>query len=127
VFLTIAGPGSTLDPAPTKGEAMKFVIEYRFRNDGLTYDQNLANTGALLTAFSKWKPEEGLKVHAFLGKVGGSGGYIFVEADDVKVVQAFVSKFVFWNEVTVVPVLDVGDSVANAHAALAWATQATKA
>jgi Protein of unknown function (DUF3303) len=127
VFLTAAGPGSTLDPVPTKGEAMKFVIEYRFRNDGLTHDLSIANSAALLTAFSKWKPEDGLKVHAFLGTVAASGGYVFVEADDAKVVQAFVSKFVFWNEVTVVPVLDVGESVANAHAAITWAAQATKA
>ncbi len=105
---------------------MKFMIEYQIRNSGLTAEQNIANDQALLTAFGKWKPEEGLKVHAFLGNVSGSGGYVFVEADDPKIVQSFVSKFAFWNDITVVPVTEIGDSVAIAHASLAWVRAATK-
>jgi hypothetical protein len=105
---------------------MKFVVEYQVRNAGLTYEQSIANSAALLTAFSKWKPEEGLKVHAFLAKVAGSGGYVSVEADDAKVVQSFVAKFTFWNDVTVVPVVDIADGVGNAQAAIAWASTAAK-
>jgi hypothetical protein len=105
---------------------MKFMIEYQIRNSGLTAEQNFANDQTLLTAFGKWKPEEGLKVHAFLGTVAGSGGYVLVEADDAKVIQSFVSKFTFWNDVTVVPVTEIGDSVAIAHASLAWAQAAAK-
>ena len=63
-----------------------------------------------ITAFGKWKPEEGLTVHAFVANLN-NGGYVFVEADDPKVVSSFVSKFFYWNDVNVVPVIDVADSV----------------
>jgi uncharacterized protein DUF3303 len=105
---------------------MKFMVEYHIRSAGLTYDQNIANQQALLTAFSKWKPEDGLKVHAFLGKVSASAGYVLIESNDEKVVQSFVSKFQYWNDITVVPVTDIGDSVAIGHASLAWASTASK-
>ncbi len=105
---------------------MKFMIEYHVRTAGLTYDQNIANQQALLTAFGKWKPEDGLKVNAFLGTVAGGSGYVLIESNDEKAVQSFVSKFQFWNDITVVPVTDIGDSVAIAHASLSWASTASK-
>ena len=48
--------------------------------------QNLTGTEALITAFGKWKPEEGLSVQAFVSNVSGTGGYVLVEANDPKVV-----------------------------------------
>ena len=59
---------------------MKYMIEYTIRNTGLTYEQNFAGAEALLTAFSKWKPEDGLSIHAFVSNVSGTGGYVLVEA-----------------------------------------------
>lgn len=105
---------------------MKFMIEYSIRSAGLNAEQSLANIQALLTAFSKWKPEEGLKVHAFLGKVAGLGGYALVEADDANVVQSFLAKFNAWNDMQVIPVTDVSDSVKVSHAALQWTQNAMK-
>jgi hypothetical protein len=101
------------------------MIEYTVRNAGLTHDQNFANSEALLTAFGKWKPEEGLTVHAFVSNLA-NGGYVLVEASDPKVVGSLTSKFNFWNDVKVVPVVDVGESVQVAHASLAWARSASK-
>ncbi len=72
---------------------MKYMIAYTLRSTGLTYDQNLTGVETLLTAFSKWKPEEGLSIQAFVEKVSGDGGYVLVEANDPKVVSSFVSKF----------------------------------
>ena len=85
---------------------MKYVIEYEIRTAGLTYEQNLANQDALLKAFGKWKPEKGLTVNAFVANMN-NGGYVFVEADDPTVVSSFVSKYFYWNDVNVVPVIDV--------------------
>jgi hypothetical protein len=51
------------------------MLEYKVRNAGLTFEQNFANTQGLLTAFSKWSPEEGLNVLAFVSKVSGAAGY----------------------------------------------------
>ena len=92
---------------------MKYMIAYTIRNTGLTYDQNLAGGEALQTAFSKWKPEEGLSIQAFVSNISGTGGYVLVEANDPKVVFSFVSKFNSWNDTEVVPVIDVADAVSD--------------
>jgi len=105
---------------------MKYLIEYKIRNAGLTYEQNIANGQALLTAFGKWKPDDGLNVQAFLSKIAGAGGYVLVEADDAKLVQSFVAKFNFWNDIEVIPVNDISEAVPAAHAALNWAGEAAK-
>ncbi len=104
---------------------MKYMIEYKVRNQGLTHDQNITNAEALLNAFSKWKPEDGLNIHAFLAKPN-NGGYVLVEADDPKVVASFVGKFLFWNDAEVIPVIDINDAVSIAQAAIAWARSSSK-
>jgi|HubBroStandDraft_2_1064218.scaffolds.fasta_scaffold1683048_2 hypothetical protein len=38
---------------------VKYMIEYKIRAGGVTLDQGFANLEALITAFSKWKPEDG--------------------------------------------------------------------
>jgi hypothetical protein len=104
---------------------LKYVVEYEIRTAGLTHDQNMANQDALLKAFGSWKPEDGLTVHAFVSNLN-NGGYVFVEANDPDVVSSFVSKFFYWNDIKVVPVIDVADSVALGTASLAWARKASK-
>ena len=105
---------------------MKYMIEYKIRTGGLTHDQSFGSSEALITAFSKWKPEDGLTVHAFVSNLAGNGGYVLVEASDPKVIVTFVSKYNFWNDVNVVPVVDVGESVPIVAASLAWARSTSK-
>lgn len=105
---------------------MKYMIEYTIRSTGLTQDEGFAGSEALLTAFGKWKPEDGLTVHAFVSNLAGNGGYVLAEASDPKVIVTFVSKYNFWNDVNVVPVADVGEVVPIAAASLAWARSASK-
>ena len=105
---------------------MKYMIEYTIRNTGLTHEQNFAGVEALLTAFSKWNPEDGLSIHAFVSNLSGTGGYVLVEASDPKVVSSFVSKFNYWNDVDVVPVIDIGEAVPIAQSSLAWARSSSK-
>jgi Protein of unknown function (DUF3303) len=102
------------------------MIEYKIRTAGVTYDQNFAGSDALLSAFGKWKPEDGLTVHAFVSNLAGESGYVLVEATDPKVIVSFVSKYNFWNDIRVVPVLDIGEAVPIAAASLAWARSASK-
>jgi hypothetical protein len=52
-----------------------------------------------------------LTVHAFVSNLAGNGGYVLAEASDPKVIVTFVSKYNFWNDVNVVPVVDVGEVV----------------
>jgi hypothetical protein len=106
---------------------MKFMIEYKILREGLTYEQRMANAHGLLNAFAKWQPEDGLKVLAFVARLTGTGGFVLTEAPDIKIVQSFVSKFVYWMDVEVSPVLDVGESVGIAQQGLVWAEAAAKA
>jgi hypothetical protein len=103
------------------------MIEYTVRATGLTYEENLEGVQALLTAFSKWKPEEGLNVLAFVSKAAGRAGYVLVEANDPKVVMGFVTKYEAWNDATVVPVVDIADAVPIFQASSEWAQSAAKA
>lgn len=105
---------------------MKYMIEYTVRSTGLTYDQNFAGLEALLTAFSKWKPEEGLKIDAFVSKISADAGYVLVDTADPKIIHSFVSKYNYWNDVQVVPVIDIGEAVTIAHGSLAWARSSSK-
>jgi hypothetical protein len=105
---------------------VKYMIEYTFRTTGLTHDQSFVGVEALLTAFGKWKPEEGLSIQAFVSKVSGTGGYVLVEAGDPKVVSSFVSKFNYWHDIDVVPVIDIGEAVSIGQSSLAWARSSSK-
>ena len=67
-----------------------------------------------------------MTVHAFVSNLAGNGGYVLAEASDHKVIVTFVSKYNFWNDVNVVPVVDVGEVVPIAAASLAWARSASK-
>ena len=102
---------------------MKYMIEYSVRTAGLSHDQNLDNQEALTKAFGTWAPEEGLTIHAFVANLN-NGGYIFAEADDPGVVLSFVSKYFAWNDVEVVPVVDIAEFVGVTATSLAWARTA---
>lgn len=102
------------------------MIEYTVRTAGLSHDQNFAGSQALLNAFGKWKPEDGLTVNAFVSNLAGNGGYVLVEASDPKTIVAFVSKYTFWNDANVVPVVDIGEAVPINSTSLAWAQSASK-
>jgi Protein of unknown function (DUF3303) len=109
-----------------KEERVKYMIEYTIRSAGLTYDQNLTGAEAILTAFGKWKPEEGLSIQAFVENLSGNAGYVLVEANDPEVVYSFVSKFSFWNDIDVVPVIDIGEAVPLTQSSVEWARSSSK-
>jgi hypothetical protein len=49
-----------------------------------------------------------------------------VEANDPKVVYSFVSKFGFWNDIDVVPVIDIGEAVTLTQSSVEWARSSSK-
>jgi Domain of unknown function (DUF3303) len=112
-----------------RGNFMKYMIEYTVRTEGLSFDENFAGSEALLTAFSKWKPddEKGLTILAFLSNLTGRGGYILLETNDPKTVTTFASKYNYWNDVSIVPVVDIGETVPIVASSLEWAKRASKA
>ncbi len=106
---------------------MKYMIEYSVRTVGLSHENNFANQEALLKAFGSWEPEDGLTVHAFVSHLNSDSGYVLVEADDPKVIASFVSKYIYWNDVEVMPVVDVEEIVPINLESLAWARAASSA
>jgi hypothetical protein len=108
---------------------MKYMCEYTIRTAGLSFDQNIAGGAALLTAFSKWKPEEekGLTIQAFVSDLAGRSGFILVETDDPKAIATFATKYNYWNDVKITPVIDVSEVVPISASALDWARKASKA
>jgi hypothetical protein len=110
-------------------ERMKYMIEYTYRTTGLTHEQTLAGGEALRNAFSKWKEaggEEGFNIHAHVEKIAGTGGYVLVEASDPKVIASVLSKFWYWNDHNVVPVIDVDEMVSIGQSARSWTLSASK-
>ena len=105
---------------------MKYMLEYKIRTGGVSLEESFSGSQTLLTAFSKWKPEDGLTVHAFVSDLAGISGYVLVETSDPKIILSFVSKYNFWIDSNVVPVVDVGDAVTITSASLAWAQSASK-
>ena len=61
-----------------------------------------------------------------MSSLEGNAGYVLVEASDPKVIAMFVTKYIFWNDIRVVPVIDVGDVVPIVATSVAWARNASK-
>jgi hypothetical protein len=53
-------------------------------------------------------------------------GYVLVETADPKLVTSFVSKYNYWNDINVVPVIGISESVPINASSLAWAQSASK-
>ena len=105
---------------------MKYMLEYKIRTGGVSLEESFSGSQTLLTAFSKWKPEDGLTVHAFVSDLAGISGYVLVEANDPKVILSVVSKYNFWIDSNVVRVVEVGEAVTITWGSLAWARCASK-
>ena len=105
-------------------ESIRQVLVWQFTLF-CSIDQNFANQEALLNAFGSWEPEEGMTVLAFVSRLDTDSGYVLVEADDPKVIASFVSKYIYWNDVEVIPVVDVEEIVPINSESLAWARAAS--
>ena len=103
---------------------MKYMIEYKFRLEGLSFENYLKSDAALLAVFNQWAPEEGFNILAFVHTLENDGGYLHCEVKDPKTVASFVSKFIPWMTCKVVPVLDVEEVVAISAQSNEWIEKA---
>ncbi len=106
---------------------MKYMIHYSTRQIGMNFEENLESSNALTAVFAQWQPEEGMNVLAFVHALDGNKGYMLCETDDAKLVTAFVTKFSAWNDVSVVPVLDIQESVSIILESNEWTESALMA
>ena len=72
------------------------------------------------------RPSTRERLSAFAANLAGYSGYVLVEASDPEIVASFVTKFGYWNDIDVVPVIDIGDLVAISAPNIAWARAASK-
>jgi hypothetical protein len=61
--------------------------------------------------FKRWRPPEGLVFHQFVTRLDGDGGYAIVESDRPEPVLDAPARFCPWFEFSLVPVMDILDSV----------------
>jgi hypothetical protein len=93
----------------------KYLISWKPRSGG-SAQQNHEDTKKNLATFAKWQPPAGQNFLEFLGRVDGQGGYAVV--DDPAGLADGPAKFSTWFDFEVVPVLDIGDGVAQLEAAI---------
>jgi hypothetical protein len=102
---------------------MKMMVEWATR-PAHGYEYELSNREALLRTFGKWTPPDGITIHAFVVKLEAQAGYILVEFEDPKVMASFQLQFMPWNDVKIIPVLDVEDAVPLYDPAFRWSRTA---
>jgi hypothetical protein len=102
---------------------MKFIVQWTTRA-GSEADDNLENSESLLKAFATWTPPPEWTISEFLNRVDGRGGLLICETDDLASIDRTVAQYVAWLDWDIIPVMDIGDSVANIAAGSAWARSA---
>ena len=79
------------------------------------------------------KPAQGLRkldtsaewtISEFINRVDGRGGLLICETDDLASIDRAVAQYLAWLDYDIIPVVDIGDSVANIAAGNAWARSA---
>ena len=83
---------------------MKYVVAWESRQN--TSEEQQARG---LQVFSKWAPAPNVTFHQMVGRVDGRGGFAVVETDDVAAVTRDMSIFSAFFDMSVYPVLEIGD------------------
>jgi hypothetical protein len=89
---------------------MKFVVSWTYHWNG-SATENEAGIRRALETFAKWTPAEGSTFHQFVGKLDGSGGFAVVETDNPMDLADAPSKFGFFAEYQIFPVVDIAEAV----------------
>lgn len=97
---------------------MKYVLTWWERPAG-THEAYERAQQRVLELFSKWQMPEGLKIHAFVVRIGEFGGYALAETDSVADLHRLTSAFAVFR-FRVEPVVDVMDAVAVEGSAIEW-------
>jgi hypothetical protein len=90
----------------------KYGLSWKVRAGG-TAQQNHDDGKTLLDTFARWQPPADQTFVQFLARMDGQGGYAVVETDNPASLADAPAKFSTWLEFEAVPVLDIGDNVAN--------------
>ena len=97
---------------------MKYVIEWKRKRHG-TLDEYEAGQRRVLGLLRRWKRPEGVTIHQWVVRAGGSGGYAVVETDDLAPMHEATRVFSGLNFL-IDPVLDIDVALAAAGQAIEW-------
>jgi hypothetical protein len=102
---------------------MKFIVQWtqRFGSDP---KDNVKRSESLLKAFGTWAPPDEWTISEFVARVDGRGGLLICETDDLASIDRTVAQYAVWLDYDILPVLDIGDNVADVAAGNAWARSA---
>lgn len=89
---------------------MKYVVAWKFNWNG-SASENEASAARALEVFSKWTPPASTTFHQFVSRLDGSGGFSVVETDNPMDLADAPSKFGFFAEYQIFPVVDIAESV----------------
>jgi hypothetical protein len=89
---------------------MKYVVSWTYQWNGSATENEVASRRAL-DVFAKWTPPAGLTFHQFVGRLDGSGGYAVVETDNPMDLADAPSKFGFFAEYQIHPVVDIAEAI----------------
>ena len=97
---------------------MKYVIGWKRKRHGTAaeYEDGQRRVMALLR---QWKRPEGVTIHQWVVRAGGSGGYAVIETDDLAAVHEATRVFSGLN-FTIEPVLDIDVALAATGQAIEW-------
>jgi hypothetical protein len=90
---------------------MKYVVSWTIRPGG-SAEERVQLGDELLAAFGRWTPPATETFHQFLGRLDGQGGVAVVETDNPADVLQGPAFFGSWLEFSIVPVVDIAESVA---------------
>jgi hypothetical protein len=83
---------------------MKYVVQWESRQTASEEQQ-----GRGLQVFSKWAPASSVTFHQMVGRVDGRGGFAVVETDDLAAVTRDMAIFSAFFDMSVYPVMEMGD------------------
>ena len=102
---------------------MKFIVQWTTR-PGAEPEDNVESSESLLKAFSTWTPPDAWTISEFIARVDGRGGMLICETSDLASISKTVSQYNAWLDYDIIPVVDIGDNVANLAEGTAWARSA---
>ncbi|MTE16671.1 DUF3303 domain-containing protein [Nocardia aurantiaca] len=89
---------------------MKYVASWQYQWNS-SASENEASIQRALQAYSKWTPVAGLTYHQFLGRLDNRGGFVVVETDDPLNLLDAPSKFGFFSDYDIYPVVDIVEAI----------------
>jgi hypothetical protein len=88
---------------------MKYVVSWTYRLNG-SAAENEASIRRANEVYERWMPTTSMTYHAFVGRVDGAGGFAVLETDNPIDLAVESSKFGFWVDYQLYPVVDITES-----------------